>query len=645
MPTAEPSGERLRASAAGSRPALPVAPAPDVRGEHRTSRARREVLGEPARGGRSRSTYLVWAVLGVVLAGALALRLWGVKEGLPYVYDVDEAAHFVPRAIAMSGTNLNPHYFANPPALTYLLHGIFAALFGGYAGVTREAALHPGEVYLVARVTVAVLGMFAVWLLYVLGSRLFSRSVGLLAAALEAVAFLPVFYAHLALNDVPALVPLTASLVGAAGVMKHGRARDYALAGVGLGLGAATKYTAGVVVLPLIAATAIHYAATRARASLPGHGTRRVPFGPFAGFALAALLALISFLIANPYALLDSHSFLHELAHESAVAEEAGGKLGSPHEVGLLYYAWTFTWGLGYVPAIAALAGAVAVWFKDRRVAWLLTPMIVAYLVFMGTQERFFGRWLMPLLPIACVLAGFFTLVLVDAIARRFQHRAAIVHVASALAAALLLAQGLTYSVHSDLVLSHADTRASARAWLLAHLPAGARVVPEPVVPQAWLHEDPALGPRAGALRPRSAHDRWSVYPSLLARVVAVGPAGSGRWQVERRYARVEDYEHTLSPTTIDYYEQQGYCWVLTSSQQAGRAFADPSEASSAIDYYRALERDARVVYRISPYADGRSPGSFNFDWSFDYYPLADRLPGPEMTLYRLRGGSCARGA
>lgn len=296
------------------------------------------------------------------------------------------------------------------------------------------------------------------------------------------------------------------------------------------------------------------------------------------------------------------------------------------------------------MPAIAALGGAVAVWFKDRRVAWFLTPMIVAYLVFMGTQERFFGRWLMPLLPVACLLAAFFALALAEAVARRFTRPAPIAYAAAlALAAAALLAQGLVYSVHGDLVLSRADTRASTRIWLLAHLPAGSLIVPEPVVPQAWLHEDPALGPRARTLRPRSADDRWSVYPLLLARVAPIGRAGSGRRRVERRYARVEDYEHTLSPATIDYYEQQGYCWVLTSSQQAGRASADPSEARSAIDYYRALERDGKVVYRISPYAGGKPPGTFNFDWSFDYYPLADRLPGPEMTVYQLAGGGCAR--
>ena len=49
------------------------------------------------------------------------------------------------------------------------------------------------------------------------------------------------------------------------------------------------------------------------------------------------------------------------------------------------------------------------------------------------------------------------------------------------------------------------------------------------------------------------------------------------------------------------------------------------------------------VAFSASPYARGRGPVPFGFDWSFDYYPLAYERPGPQMTIYRLRGGRCAR--
>ena len=38
----------------------------------------------------------------------------------------------------------------------------------------------------------------------------------------------------------------------------------------------------------------------------------------------------------------------------------------------------------------------------------------------------------------------------------------------------------------------------------------------------------------------------------------------------------------------------------------------------------------------------GAGPVEFNFDWSFDFYPLAYARPGPEMRIYRLKGGVCS---
>jgi len=44
----------------------------------------------------------------------------------------------------------------------------------------------------------------------------------------------------------------------------------------------------------------------------------------------------------------------------------------------------------------------------------------------------------------------------------------------------------------------------------------------------------------------------------------------------------------------------------------------------------------------VAPFDRDADPVEFNFDFSFDYYPLAYRRPGPLITVYRLRGGACA---
>ena len=79
--------------------------------------------------------------LGTLLAVSLVLRLWGIKQGLPYSYNSDEATHFVPRAIGFFGHDLNPHYFLNPPAYSYLLFVVFELWFGSAdAGASKTAA-------------------------------------------------------------------------------------------------------------------------------------------------------------------------------------------------------------------------------------------------------------------------------------------------------------------------------------------------------------------------------------------------------------------------------------------------------------------------------------------------------------------------
>ena len=74
------------------------------------------------------------------------------------------------------------------------------------------------------------------------------------------------------------------------------------------------------------------------------------------------------------------------------------------------------------------------------------------------------------------------------------------------------------------------------------------------------------------------------------------------------------------------------------------RARVEPDAVPQAIRYYRELERRSTLVFRITPYRDGAEPVRFNFDWTFDYYPLAYHRPGPEMWVYRLEGGECGRG-
>jgi hypothetical protein len=566
--------------------------------------------------------WMFWVALAVLLLFSFLLRLWGGDHGMPYAYNADENSHFVPRAIGIYGHEWNPDYFVNPPAFTYVLHVVFTVWFGGRSGVSEVYATDPTEVFVVARATAAVLGTLAIWLLYLAGARLFDRRVGLLAAGVMSVAFLPVFYSHLALNDVPTLAPICLALFGIAGVLRLGRKRDYVIAGVGIGLAAATKYTGGIVLFPLVVAAVVQFLAPGGRAIA------------VRGVMIAGGFAVLAFIAANPYVVLDFGAFWDGITHQSAAAGgETQGKLGLTHGSGVFYYLWSFTWGLGWVPLLAAVLAVPLLWRDERRLLWVLVPATVLYVAFMGTQDRYFGRWLIPIFPFVCLLAAFAAIDVADRLSRRWPRLRPTLLAAGAV---LLCGQGLVYSLHIGQVLSREDTRNMAREWMVEHIAPNTKVVVEPVVPDAWAQD---IG-NPSRLSPNG--NRWSKFPTSRSTVNPEDPEGP-RLPEPGAVVHIEDFERTLVPELVDRYVDQGYCWVVVGSTQRGRAEADPDEVPQALAYYRELEKRSTLAYEASPYARGEGPVEFNFDWTFDYYPLAYHRPGPVMSVYRLNEGSCAR--
>lgn len=550
----------------------------------------------------------VYALLALVAGIGFLLRVQNNSYGLPYVYNVDEGSHFTARAVGMLGGDWNPGYFQNPSAFTYLANFALRLRFGhgnpfgSFGSVIDDYKIDPTTIYATTRTLAAVLCIVGVLFAFWAARRLWDTATGLAAATILCFAFLPVAYSRIAVTDVGTLAPVAVALWASVRVWERGGIRHWAIAGAASGLAIGFKYTSGLVLLALLVAAIGVLVRDRRAALVP------VLLG-----GLAALAAcLITFFVSNPYFFLDFDAAQRQL---SAQAETAGdfGKVGQNGN-GAGYYLETLTWGLGWVAALAALAGAVLEFRRDVVRALILVAFPLALFAYLSLQARFFGRWLLPTYPVLAMLAGTALAQAAGALRPLQKGTVPICYGVLALFVAIAIAQPLAADVRTATLLGKTDTRQEARDWLVANNPDALRVVIEPAVPARYYRRQ-----GRGGLRGRKAFVR-----------------GFAKHQAETRV----QYPSLLKPAYIDAYRKTGFCLVATMSVIRDRAFN--AKLGPALAYYDRLMREGKVVFHASPYDAGATPPRFDFDLSYNYYPRAFNRPGPDVTIYKLR--DCKQG-
>jgi hypothetical protein len=389
---------------------------------------------------------------------------------------------------------------------------------------------------------------------FAVARRLWGAAEAVAAAAVLSFAFLPVAYSRYAVTDVGVLLPVAVGLYGIVRLAEDGRRSSYLLAGAGLGFAVGFKYTAGLLVVPLLVA-----ALPRARRDA---GARR-------SLLLALAVAGLAFALTTPYFFADLERALYQLKVQREAAETP--KLGQGSDNPFAFYLGSLTWALGWGPALAAGLGLAVEARRRRSRALLLALLPVLLTLYLSLDaERFFARWLLPAYPALALLAGVGIARLATALSRgRRTLGAAVLGGLLVLA----LAQPLVTGVRTGRVLTRDDTRQQMRDFLAATLRPGARIVVDPAIPRGFLGAEFAAG--------------FGPPPKTEAN-------GAG---TPTRYIRA------LSPRRIERYRRAGYCVVATMSDVQERARLNRVEPARA--YYRALPREGELIFSASPYRRG----------------------------------------
>ena len=552
---------------------------------------------------------------GILLVG-LGLRLSGLAYGLPNVYNPDEVA-IMNRALAFATGDLNPHNFLYPTLYFYVLfvwEGLFflAGRIGGFftsvADFERTFFVDPSAIYLAGRALSALAGTATIWAAYRFGTRLYTRSIGLIAAGLLAVAPIAVRDGHYVKHDVPVtLVILTAHVVFARLALDAAwreRPISWLLAGALAGLATSTHYYAIFLVVPL-AALAIVAPPT---------------IGRVRAVAVAAAAMIVAFVAGSPFLLAEPATAVRDMiANRQIVMDRAMAPSGAFASL-TRYAALLATDALGWPVFAAGIAGfVVALATKPRRAALLIGFPVVFLLFISNTVPA--SRYLNPVLP-------FFTVAAAIAIVRigRLLSPGAIPVVA-----VLAAIPGLLASLHAGWFFRQPDTRTLARHHIEREVPAGSSVLVQPYSVSLRQSRDglvEALRAHLGDERRASTKFQRLLaldpYPAPAYRTIYLGDGGLDADKIYVSPAAL------AGPDPLAPLRSLGIDFVIL------KRFAGDESLAPLLG---ALAREGRLRARFAPWAETAlstptlEPFLHNTDARID-----DRLdrPGPVIEIWQL---------
>ena len=524
----------------------------------------------------ARNRPVQWILPAAVMALALALRLYGLRAGLPAINDSDELMFQLGALKMLSGKTLNPGWFGHPALITMdVLAIVDVAVFlagqltGQFADVKAFGAAvysNPSVVMLPGRAAMVAFSLGAVWLARRFAMHHWGPVAGLAAAAILAVSPVFVVWSQVIRSDIVGCFFMLLSMLAAQRITHgRGRWRDIVFAALWTACAIASKWPFAVVSLGAVGAL---WFDARQRA-LP----LRQLLGKLAAFGALTPLFLIAI---SPYLVIDFATVMQNVSGEAQV-RHLGTEGGTP-----LFNAWWYLSG-PFPRALGVIAGALAALgvFRLRRhpaALAIIGPQLAGFAVLLVSQHLVWERWALPLVLLLSLVAG-------EALgwaAARLRPRVRVpASVFYAGLAALLLAQ----PIYQTIIQANArinDTRQQASAWAVQNFSPGSRVLVEhfafDLLPQPWTFYFP-LG-EAGCV---NAND-WLTGKVNYAKIAA------------KRGARTNVDYGTLAPA------QEGSCRLnYAILSQYDRYLAERQAYPGEVATYERLIARGRIVATFRP--------------------------------------------
>ena len=440
-------------------------------------------------------------IIGCIIFIALILRVWGINQNLGLYY-VDEMAY--------SGYIFSfPEIFAhclisdfpqeNVLILDVLCHPQFFYLISGiilfplkiiwdmsYLGIFTIPGFYSAMefkfiIYYFVRLLSAGFGVATIYLVYHIGKREYCVWTGILAALFLTFSANHIFFSHIATHYVFAGFMTTLSIYSYTRIYKNPSTMNYIFSAIVTGFSIATYYILAILFIPFIFT---HFYSNYKKLKLNMNFS--FSFKVFLENAILdkkmvvlSLVTLLSFFIANPFFILAPSPF-KVLRFYISIPQlaEAGLQTGNIFLNHITHLFHAFSYGspqaMGIPMMVIIIIGIVYAFKRREFIDYLLLSLVIPFFIMVSTWDKICGRYFLPLLPAALILASNFLVVLFQGNRKKKIEVAKKILFGSLIIGVIVYSAFLSFA-YLNLMLGE-DTREMSSKWIYENVPEGSSI-------------------------------------------------------------------------------------------------------------------------------------------------------------------------
>ncbi|MDD2890741.1 MAG: glycosyltransferase family 39 protein [bacterium] len=525
----------------------------------------------------------------LILAGAFILRLWGVDFGLPGLFYIDERFFPYNAFYALTHKGYIPKAFFYGNLIPYLLSVFYSIYFVvlKIMGMVKTPfdflvlyMKDPTNVYLIGRILFVCASTLSVWALYLLGKKLYNRTIGLLSAFFLAFSFLPIHQSKFMKGDTLGTLFLLLSLYFC---VKEVNIKKTVWAGIFMALAIAARFTLYLApIIPIIIYFMLNDKFKYKRIII------------FSG------TLILTFLLTTPSIIFQSYDFINEMQH-TLLPSQACLTVDTGRQPILLFY---FTehlykgigWGLEIIALFGLIYSLIAVFSKlsKQQKGEEIGIMIFLFLFFIIILNHCAGweRYVIPAIPFFMLFASKFLYEIIKRIKITMSVKLAIMGLFSI----ILICPSLIKTFKYDYFISRPDARILARDFIEYTIPSGTKIVSDG---GEFIDQSSVLGPPLRKSK-RQLQDtlmsinKQNISGTLLSAMIegCKEPA----YMVEN-IPNIEHppYKDSKYDTTVKIYIEHGVEYLITSDWMRGLGTVMPKS------FLNSLEKEYELVKEIRP--------------------------------------------